>query len=213
MRRKGREILAFLALHPGGATIETLLAALFPDDDPESAVVRLRRDIYNVRDVLRRATRMTDAKFIAFGAERYQLNADLIDADVWSSGAGTSKSFALLAPHAMIVLTHCDESWRLSADSSLRTAPYEWIDLGLRENYVRRVVDAAQQLSELLEQSGDVDGALEAAETALAADRDAEELYRRVMVLQLALGRTDAAKRTLARAGSASIGNRRRAGR
>jgi DNA-binding SARP family transcriptional activator len=58
-------------------------------------------------------------------------------------------------------------------------------------------VGAAQQLSEMLEQCGDVDAALEAAEKALEADRDAEELYRRVMTLQLALGRRDSAKRTL----------------
>lgn len=196
LRRKGREILAFLALHPGGATIETLLAALFPDDDPDSAVVRLRRDIYNVRDVLRRATQVPDAKFVSFAAERYQLNPDLIDADVWALERGFDE---LRAP---------SKSSGDSVDALKRVvgayggqlldhSPYEWIDLGLRENYVRRVVDSAQQLSGLLEHCGDTDGALAAAETALAADRDAEGLYRRVMVLQLALGRNDAAKRTL----------------
>jgi DNA-binding SARP family transcriptional activator len=196
LRRKGREILVFLALHPGGATIETLLAALFPDDDPDGAVVRLRRDIYNIRDVLRRATQMPDAKFISFGAERYQLNADLIDADVWSVERGFEElRAARTSPDDRVdALRRILGAYR---GQLLEHAPYEWIDLGLRENYVRRVVGAAQQLSEMLEQCGDVDAALGAAEKALEADRDAEELYRRVMTLQLALGRRDSAKRTL----------------
>jgi len=196
LRRKGREILAYLALHPGGATIETLLAALFPDDDPGAAVVRLRRDISNVRDVLRRATQMPDAKFIAFGAERYRLNADLTGADVWSVEQGFEELRAAGASRDDRV----DALRRILGAYNgqlLEHAPYEWVDIGLRENYVRRVVDAAQQLSQVLEQCGDVDAALEAAERALAADRDAEELYRRVMVLQIGLGRPDAAKRTL----------------
>jgi DNA-binding SARP family transcriptional activator len=196
LRRKGREILGFLALHPAGATIETLLAALFPDDDPDSAVVRLRRDIYNVRDVLRRATRMPDVKFIAFSAERYQLNADLVEADVWAlerafddlSAAGSSRDDRVDSLRRILTAY---------SGQLLAHAPYEWVDLGLRENYVRRAVDAAVRLSELLEQNGDADGALEAAERALAADRDAEVLYRRVMTLQLTLERRDAAKRTL----------------
>jgi hypothetical protein len=41
------------------------------------------------------------------------------------------------------------------------------------------VVDAAQQLSQILGQCAEVDAALEAAETALAADRDAEDFYQR----------------------------------
>ena len=196
LRRKGREILAFLALHPGGATIETLLAALFPDDDPDSAVVRLRRDIYNVRDVLRRATQLPDAKFVSFAAERYQLNADLIDADVWA----LEREFDELRAPSRSSGDSVDALRRVVGaygGQLLDHSPYEWIDLGLRENYVRRVVDTAQELSLSLEHSGDIDGALATAERALGADRDAEELYRRVMVLQLVLGRPDAAKRTL----------------
>ncbi|MBJ7608106.1 MAG: hypothetical protein JF887_01570 [Candidatus Dormibacteraeota bacterium] len=38
------------------------------------------------------------------------------------------------------------------------------------------------------------EGAIDAAEHALAADRDDEELYRRLMQLQIAVGRTYAAK-------------------
>ena len=196
LRRKGREILAFLALHPAGATIETLLAGVYPDDDPEGAVVRLRRDIYNVRDVLRRATRMPDAMFIAFGSERYQLNADLVEVDVWR----LEQAFDELKTGSSSADDRVDTLRRIVGAYGgplLEHAPYEWIDLGLRENYVRRVVDAAINLSELLEQRNNIDGALEAAERALATDRDAEALYRRVMTLQLTMGRRDAAKRTL----------------
>jgi hypothetical protein len=62
LRRRGREILAFLALHPEGATQEQMLAGLFPDDDPKTALDKLRRDIFNIRDVMRRATQQQDTE-------------------------------------------------------------------------------------------------------------------------------------------------------
>jgi len=48
-----------------------------------------------------------------------------------------------------------------------------------------------------LEESGDIDSAIDAAERTLVADRDDEELYRRLIKLQLAAGRRDAARRIL----------------
>lgn len=195
LRRRGREILAFLALHPDGATQEQVLAELFPDEDPKTALDRLRRDIFNIREVLRRATQLPDAKFLMLTAERYQLDAELIDTDVWQAerAFGELREHGSASDHAAVlrrVLT-------AYGGQLLGSAPYEWVSPGLRENYVRRVVDAGQRLSRALEESGDIDGAIDAAERALAADRDDEELYRRLIALHLASGRRDAARHIL----------------
>jgi len=195
LRRRGREILAFLALHPEGATQEQMLAGLFPDDDPKTVLDKLRRDIFNIRDVMRRATQLRDPKFLEFTAERYRLNSDLIDTDVWEVErafselrAGGNGSERVASLHRVLATY---------GGQLLENAPYEWVDQGLRENYARRVVDAGQQLSRALEDSGDIDSAIDVAERTLVADRDDEELYRRLIKLQLAAGRRDAARRIL----------------
>jgi DNA-binding SARP family transcriptional activator len=195
LRRRGREILAFLALRPEGATTETLVTALWPEDDPDAALVRLRRDIDNVRDVLRRASGLPDAMFIVHRDERYRLNPVLVDTDIWE----VERALAEL-PDAGDRRERCrllERAVGLNSGQLLEHASYEWVDPGLRENFSRRVVDAAHQLSKLREEVGDVEGAAAAAERAIAADPDCEELYRRLMMLQVRLGRPDAARRTL----------------
>jgi DNA-binding SARP family transcriptional activator len=193
LRDRGRELLAFLALHSEGAPREQVLAELLPDDDPKTALDKLRRDIFNVRDVLRRATQQPHAKFVQFVGERYRLDCDLVDCDVWQvEGALRELREQVDGSDQIAKLRLVLSAYR---GQLLGNAPYEWVNPGLRESYVRRVVDAGQRLSRLLEQSGDIEGAIDAAEHALAADRDDEELYRRLMRLQMAVGRHDAAKR------------------
>jgi DNA-binding SARP family transcriptional activator len=144
---------------------------------------------------MRRATQLQEPKFVEFTAERYRLSPDLIDTDVW----GVERAFGEMrvangAPERLAALQHVLTTY---GGELLENAPYEWINPGLRENYARRVVDAGQQLSRALEESGDVDGAIDAAERTLGADRDDEELYRRLIKLQLTVGRRDAARRIL----------------
>jgi DNA-binding SARP family transcriptional activator len=193
LRRRGREILAFLALHPEGATQEQLLTELFPDDDTKSALDKLRRDIFNIRDVMRRATQLHEPKFLEFKAERYRLNPDLVDTDVWE----LERAFGQIrvAGGGPERLAHLQNVLRTYGGELLENAPYEWVNPGLREHYARRVVDAGQQLSHALESAGDVNGAIDAAERTLGADRDDEELYRCLIKLQLVVGRRDAARR------------------
>lgn len=194
LRRRGREILAFLVLHPEGATQEQLLAALFPDDEPRAALDRLRRDIQNVRDVLRRASQLAEPKFLEFTAQRYRLDAGLIDSDVWEVERALRAvrrqraDEERLAPLRQVVTAY--------GGQLLENAPYEWVDPGVRENYVRRVVDAGKELARALEDIGDTEGAIDVAERTVAADRDDEELYQHLIQLQLKSGRRDAARRT-----------------
>jgi len=146
LRRRGREILAFLALHPEGATQEQILAGLFPDDDPKTALDKLRRDIFNIRDVIRRATQQQDPKFLEFTAERYRLNSNLIDTDVWEVERAFGELRVQSNGSERVASLH--RVLAAYGGQLLETAPYEWVDPGLRENFARRVVDAGQQLSQ-----------------------------------------------------------------
>jgi len=74
-------------------------------------------------------------------------------------------------------------------------APHGWVE-GPREDLRRRAVDALARLAQLRQAIGDLEGSLAALEQAIVADPAAEELYRRVMRLEAALGRPDGVRRT-----------------
>lgn len=127
-----------------------------------------------------------------FVGDRYRLDTEVIDTDVWEfegalnerrNGEGSDEATLLrrvLSAYGGQLLEH---------------APYEWVSPALRESYVHRVVDNGEWLTRLLEAAGDIEGAIDAAERTLDADRDDEELYQRLMRLHIAVGSHDAAKR------------------
>jgi DNA-binding SARP family transcriptional activator len=194
LRDRGRELLAFLALHPEGATKEQTLAELLRDDETAKALDKLRRDINNIRNVLRRATQLPERKFVEFVAERYRLDTEVIDTDVWEVERALNERRNGERSDQVTLLSRVLSAYR---GQLLEHAPYEWVTPALRESYVRRVVDAGERLVQLLEATGDIEGAIDAAERTLAADPDDEELYQRLMRLHVAAGRNDAAKRVL----------------
>lgn len=67
---------------------------------------------------------------------------------------------------------------------------YSWSE-PIREHLRRRFIDAALQLSDILSERGELDGAIDALDQAIAADKYAEHLYRRAMVLESKRGRRD----------------------
>ena len=66
-------------------------------------------------------------------------------------------------------------------------APYAWVEVP-REDTRRRAVDALAPLAKLRQTAGDLEGALQALDQAIAADPVAEELYRRLMRLEAEVG-------------------------
>ncbi len=65
-----------------------------------------------------------------------------------------------------------------------------------REDLRRRALNAATRLAELHQEHGQLEAALTVLEKAVTWDPQAEELYRRIMRLQAALGRPHAVQRT-----------------
>jgi DNA-binding SARP family transcriptional activator len=75
---------------------------------------------------------------------------------------------------------------------------YGWVE-ALREDLRRRALDAAAKLADLHEHNRDTRAALAVVELAITWDPYAEDLYRRLMRLNSAIGRTDELRRIFQR--------------
>jgi DNA-binding SARP family transcriptional activator len=196
LRTTGRELFAYYLLHPDGATLEGAVDALWPDTQPGRESSRFWNALNSLRARLRSATGRPDLKVLERTNERYRVDADLVDVDLWRfqraladtrDATSTADKLAALeraaAAYGGDLLTHTDYTWAEPARVDLRG----------------RAVDTLARLAELRDQAGDRHGALAALERAITVDPDCEELYRRLMRLQADLGDPDAVRRTYRR--------------
>ena len=195
-RRKALDLLAFYLLNPEGATQEQAVEALWP----EVPLGQEARWFWNALGDLRRAVRKLcgdrETKVIAPDGERYRLDRELVEVDLW-------RLESCLAQAKQAASTGDEQAetavLRAAADAYggelLKGMSGMWIETP-REDLRRRAVNALGRLAELRQAAGDDEGALGALEQAIAADPVAEVLYRRTMRLQARLGRVDAARHT-----------------
>jgi DNA-binding SARP family transcriptional activator len=81
-RAKLRDLLAYLAVHPAGATADQLAEALWPDADPRRAAERLSTTLAQLRRALREAGGLPrEADPVPRTADRYRLDPALIATD------------------------------------------------------------------------------------------------------------------------------------
>jgi DNA-binding SARP family transcriptional activator len=201
LRSTAREVLAYLAMHPDGATPEELVCALWPEEPPEPGNRPLHTALVNARHVLRQATALgKDADFISRTSTRYQLNPALITTDLaqWHTAVheseaarkerkggkerkGTEEEYAALAKAAEIVrgipLDDVDSEW---AESSKRQLCREFIDILSRA--ARLAPEMAEEISHL--------------EKARTIDPYDENIYRDLMHTYARAGQPEAAART-----------------
>jgi DNA-binding SARP family transcriptional activator len=196
LRTTGRELFAYYLLHPDGATLEGTVDALWPDTQPGRESSRFWNALNSLRARLRSATGQPDLKVLERTNERYRIDPDLVDVDLWRfqqaladarDAATTADKLAALeraaAAYGGDLLAHTDYTWAEPARVDLRG----------------RAVDTLARLAELRDQAGDRHGALTTLEHATTVDPDCEELYRRLMRLQADLGDPDAVRRTYRR--------------
>jgi DNA-binding SARP family transcriptional activator len=193
LRASARELLAYFLVHPGGASLEQAVEAMWPDTEPGRERERFWTALGNLRTVLRKATGADQLKAIQRDGLRYRVDRGVFEVDLWrfeTALAGARR--AELDPAVAAALAEAGEAY---GGTLLDGAPYAWVE-GPREDARRRAVDAQARLAELRETAGELEGALAALEGAISADPVAEELYRRLMRLQGQLGRPDAVRRT-----------------
>jgi DNA-binding SARP family transcriptional activator len=192
--RKARELLAFLAVHPDGATGEAISEALWPEADDKQAAAQRYLAVRKARDLLRAAAGQTAPMWITHAAGSYRLDPALIATDLEEFDDALSQ--ARRAGDKGTRLAACRAAVALYRGELAEGAGYEWTEPHA-ETARRRALDAWTAIADIL-QPAEPDQALAALEAALAHDPFNEFLYQRIMRLQAAAGRPEAVRRTLA---------------
>jgi DNA-binding SARP family transcriptional activator len=191
--RKARELLAFLAVHPGGASAEAISEALWPDADASHATGQRNLALRKARDILRGATRLAAPMWIIHAAGRYRLDPTLISTDLWQFTAALDQ--ARRAATGPDQLAACREAAGLYHGELAEGEGYDWAEPHA-EAARRRALDAWTTIADILA-PGDPGQALATLESALGHDPYNEYLYQKIMRLQAAAGHPEAVRRTL----------------
>jgi DNA-binding SARP family transcriptional activator len=195
LRARGRELLALLVVRHEGLRQEELIDLLWPDDDAdfERSREQLTTAVTSTRRRLRDLTGDRGADYILFsGDDRYRLDPDLIDADLWRFEAAVRQAGdAASGKDRMEAL---ERAVAAAAGEPLAGVLSPWAEAA-RERIRRRAIDAACQLAERLEGAGHEERALAALEAAANLEPYSEEVFQRLIAVQVRLGRHDAARR------------------
>ena len=197
MRSGSYTVLASLAVHPSGRTLEQLAADLHPNDDPRAAGKRIRTDISTLRKVLRGATGHTEAMFVIYDAAsgRYTIDPNLIAVDLWQML--TAIKTANTADDDTTALAALREAAGLYAGDFADGHDQPWIS-DHATTYRHQALAVYARIAEITEPDHP-DQAVAALETALEFDPVNEELYQRIMRIHGRAGRPDVVRRTLRR--------------
>ncbi|MDI6106040.1 BTAD domain-containing putative transcriptional regulator [Actinoplanes sp. NEAU-A12] len=197
MRSGSYTVLASLAVHPGGRTLDQLAADLHPDTNPGTAGKRIRTDISTTRRVLRAATGNGEAMFVVYDAAtgRYRLDPDLIAVDLWQMLTAIEAANTVDDDTQALALLR--EAAELYGGDFADGADQPWIT-DYATTYRHQVLSVFARIAEIVE-ADHPDQAIAALERALEFDPVNEELYQRIMRIHGRAGRPDAVRRTLRR--------------
>jgi DNA-binding SARP family transcriptional activator len=197
MRSGSYLVLASLAVHPSGRTLDQLAADLHPDTPPGTAGNRIRTDISTTRRVLRTATGLSEPMFIVYDAAtgRYRLDPALITVDLWRML--TAIEAANNAEDDRTALSALREAAQLYSGDLAGGHDQTWIT-DHATTYRHQILAVYARIAELLE-ADQPDQAVNALEKAMDLDPVNEELYQRIMRIHGRAGRTDQVRRTLRR--------------
>jgi DNA-binding SARP family transcriptional activator len=188
-KAKGRELLAYLAANPSGAPKERIVDELWPEVDPRTASARFDRYASLVRSLARG---MEDSRIYVerVGESSYRLEQGVWWVDAWEferlivdAERGDDSAKAVTGFRDALSLYHgefCDDAY------------YPWLD-SVRERFRNVFVEASTRLAYLLSTAEQHDEALSILDRAIKADPLCEDLIRRAMGIEAALGRRAAA--------------------
>ena len=194
LRAKARELLALLLVRPAGMRAEAAVACLWPDSDPKRGMEGFRTAVSNLRKTLRNALGEPGTEVVERVGDRYALVASAFDCDLWQFQAALAE--ARNASSADIMAASLARAAAAYGGDLVGGSYYEWAEPA-REDLRRRALDALVRLAKL--QDADPEKAAATLEQAIQIDPYGEDLYRRLMRLQLRLDRPDAVRRTFRR--------------
>lgn len=180
LRASAQELIAYLALHPDGASRDQLLEALWPGEDPKRSEQRLWQSSSDVRRVLGSViTRESDR----YSLDRRQARLDLDELERSLAAAGTAEP----EPVQQVL----ERALSLFTGEPLSGSDYAWAGGELRR--LRAIhVDLLEQVGRGRLAAGEPRAALEAAERGLAIDVLNEGLWRLALEAESALGLREA---------------------
>lgn len=184
-RRKSLELLAYLGVHPHGASKDQILEALWPEGDPGLTQKYLWRTVSNLRCKLRGLSAM---RVVLKTDEIYSLDF----ADVWVDALALETVGPPGIEHDS--LPYLRFACALYKGELCDGRYYGWATLvGERLRCV--YIESARSLAYCLDQADDVAGALKILDRATEIDPYDEDLCRLAMRLDARAGRVDRATR------------------
>jgi DNA-binding SARP family transcriptional activator/LysM repeat protein len=188
-KAKGRELIAYLVANPSGAPKERIIDELWPEIDPKTAGARFDRYATLVRS-LARGTEDSRMYVERVGESSYRLEDGAWWIDAWEferlirdAEHGDDVATAVSQYRQALDLyggEFCDDSY------------YPWLE-DVRERYRNLFVESSARLAYLLATAGRHEEALSILDGAIKVDPVCEDLIRRAMAAEVALGRRAAA--------------------
>lgn len=176
-RKATKELLAYLALHPHGATRDEIFAVLWPDESLKQSEQRFWRATIDLRRVLPNALRRAGERYLL---DRNEVAIDLDQlAQLQRRAANENDS-----RRRRELLEHMLTLFRGDPFTGIES---EWAEAEAR-HFRAVAVDAHERLGRLRLDGGDAVGALAAAEKGIALDALNEPLWRLALEAEAALG-------------------------
>ncbi|MEV7331401.1 BTAD domain-containing putative transcriptional regulator [Micromonospora sp. NPDC093244] len=198
LRKKSLEVLVYLAVHDGAATVEAILDDLLPEAPATKAPGRLYTYVSDLRTIMRRTA--GPGTYLTHPHQRYVLNRDAVDVDLWRMRAAIRDANQATDPAKRLdALRRAVDTYRGHLADG---ADYEWIE-PYREAVRQQALDAHLALADAL--ADNPAEQLTVLNAAIGHNPYAEELYQQAMRARAALGHLDAI-RSLRRALTRALG-------
>ncbi len=173
-RAATNEMLAFLALHPPGATRDELIEALWPGEDPQRTLPRLYQSVSDARRALGDSV-IRDRERYRLDRARIRIDLDELDRLLAITGDPEREGQALETALSL---------WR---GQPLAGCDYPWAD-GFIHQLHAALLDLLGRVGAARLEADDPRGALQAAERAIALDNLHEPSWRLALQADHALG-------------------------
>ncbi|MFI7075089.1 AfsR/SARP family transcriptional regulator [Micromonospora sediminicola] len=185
LRAKALEVLVYLAVHDGEATVDAILDDLLPDAPTSKAPGRLYTYVSNLRAVMRHTGGPGD--YLTHPQNRYTLNPAVVDVDLWRMRAAIRDAERATDPQARVAaLRRAVDTYRGHLADGV---DYEWIE-PCREAVRQQALDTYLALADAL--ADHPADQLTVLDEAIRHSPYTEELYQHAMRARAALGQTDA---------------------
>ncbi|MEV2241086.1 BTAD domain-containing putative transcriptional regulator [Micromonospora sp. NPDC049891] len=183
LRAKSLELLVYLVVHDGDATLDAILDDLLPDAPRSKAPHRLHTYVSALRKTLARTGE--PGSYLTHPGRRYALNREALDVDLWRMrDALRDADRATDATTRLVALRAAVAAYRGALADGF---DYEWIEAH-REGIRRQALDAHLALADATPDPAEVVAVCDAA---IRHDPYAEPAYQRAMRAHAALGHHD----------------------